>query len=165
VRVLIGLALALGGMAGAAQAQAAPCCTIAAETAVRIEIVAPVSSRSSRTGQLFAIRLAEPILVDGRALVPAGAAGIGEVVHAARRGGGGTPGELILAARYLDHGGVRIALHKLRFARSGADGRIGFVVGYPASYLLTTPGGHVDVPAGTILQALVAAPVTLPAPD
>src|SRR5688572_24566702 len=55
--------------ADAAAADPAPapasCCTIPARTVVEIEIVEPVGSRISRTRQNFAIRLAEPLTVDG----------------------------------------------------------------------------------------------------
>jgi hypothetical protein len=162
--VLAAAAVAAGAQTGGTAASPS-CCTIAADTPVRIAVVEPVSSRSSRTGERFAIRLAEPIVVDGHVLVPAGAPGVGEVVHAQQRGGFSRPGELILAARYIAHGEVRIPLHKLRFAMSGADGTTRWVVGYPATYMTVSGVGHVDVAAGTILQARVAAPVTVPAID
>lgn len=147
----------------ASAAPAGPCCTIPAETVVQIEVVEAVGSRRSRTGDRFAIRLAEPIVVDQRTLVPVGAPGVGEVVHAARATGGIMPGELILVARYLEHRGTRIGLRGLRFAQTGADGRMTFVSGFPSSYFRIVGGRNVEVPVGAILRARVAGAVLMPA--
>ena len=59
------------------------CCTIPARTSLELEIVDRVSSKANRAGDRFAIRLAEPLLVDGQILIPAGTAGVGEVIHSA----------------------------------------------------------------------------------
>jgi hypothetical protein len=72
---------------------------------VEIEFLTTLSSASSHRGDMFPIRLAEPLMAGGQVLLPAGALGVGEVVEAKPAGGAGTPGVLILAARYLDAGG------------------------------------------------------------
>src|SRR3712207_8910528 len=41
--------------------------------------------------------------------------------HAARAGGGGRGGELILAARYLQTAAIRVPLRSLRYGGSGRD--------------------------------------------
>lgn len=137
---------------------------IPADTAVAIRIVAPISSKTSRPDDRFAIELAEPILRDGAVLVPAGARGEGEVVHAAKAGWGGRPGELIVAARFLQCGAVKLPLGKFRWSatganRSGAAMAAGFVL-TPAIFLVN--GGQVEVPAGTLATARVTASVALP---
>ena len=160
-------------------AVAQTCCIVPALTAVEIEIVDPVNSRTSRTGQSFAIRLAEPIVVDGREVAPAGTSGVGEVVHAARARAGGKAGELILAARYLDLNGTRIPLRTLRYGRrqgidnSGAVNTGNMVaaavlpVASVVGFLIS--GGEVNIPAGTRANARTSASVeistTIPTPE
>jgi hypothetical protein len=155
--------------------QASPCCAIAAMTEVEIEVAERMTSKISRQGQKFAIRLAEPIVVDGRIVVPAGTPGVGEVVHSAKAGGAGRGGELILAARYLELDGQRIPLRSFRYGRrqgkdkSGAvnTGNMVAAAVLPAASLVgfLVKGGEVDIPAGTRANAKVSATTSLPPRD
>jgi hypothetical protein len=161
----------VGDPAPAAAAPAAPCCTIAARTVLEIEIVDTLNSKDNRNGQSFNFRVAAPLSVDGRMLIPAGTPGVGEVVHAARARAMGKAGELILAARYLDLNGTRIPLRTLRFGREqGRDNSatvttIGVVsaatvpVASMVGFLIS--GGEVRVPAGTRATAQTATELVL----
>jgi len=159
---LIGTALALSAVHATAQAQAptaaspipdpvpsesSPCCTIPAGTVIEIVNVDVVGSWRSHSRDAFVIRLAEPIIIDGRTVVPVGVHGVGEVVHAARATVSGLPGELILAARYLEYEGVRITLRGMR-------GR------YPNT--ATIPGTDFEVLTSARHQAIVAADTLVP---
>jgi len=134
---------------------------IPALTPVRIELMQELGSRISTSLDQFPIRLAEPIVIGGLQVIPAGTPGMGEVVHAKKRGGiGGTSGELVLAARYLDLDGQRVKLRSLRFDDGGKDrintanvatalvGVVGFFV----------KGEDIVIPAGTVVDAKTAAP-------
>lgn len=155
--------------------QAAACCAILALTEIEIEIAEPVSSKTHRQGNHFAIRLAEPITVDGRLVVPAGTPGVGEVVHSAKAGGAGRGGELILAARYLELDGQRIALRSFRYGRrQGKDksasvntANMAAAAVMPAASLIgfLVKGGNVNIPANTRATAKVAAATSLPPRD
>lgn len=139
---------------------------IAADTPVAIRTAAPVSSKTNRPDDRFPIELAEPIMRDGVVLVPAGVRGEGEVVHAAKAGWGGRPGELIVAARFLRCGTVELPLGRFRWSetgksRSGAALAAGLLL-TPAPFLVN--GGQVEIPAGTLATARVTAAVTLPPP-
>ena len=94
---------------------------IPAGTTVLVEIVDTLKASTSKQSQLFRLRLAEPIVADGKTLVPAGADGGGEVIDAKGPGLGGRPAVLILAARYLVSNGVRIPLGHLRYGSTGKD--------------------------------------------
>lgn len=94
--------------------------TIPRLTEIYIELLDEVSSATAASGETFRIRLASPIVVDGVEVVPAGPEGMGEVVHAKRRGGG-SGGELIVAARYLEHNGQQIPLRSMRMTAHGKD--------------------------------------------
>ena len=59
---------------------------IPAETTVAIEVTQPLGSRTSHIGDMFSLRLAAPIGMNGEALVPAGAFGTGEVIDAKASG-------------------------------------------------------------------------------
>ena len=139
---------------------------IAANTVVDIEIAEPLSSKTAAIDATFPIRLVAPIVVDGREVVPAGTGGIGQVIHAAKSGGGGKAGELLLAARYLDLNGVRVPLRRFRLGASGAQkGDEAFALGFVVPFgQLLVKGKEIEFPAGTRANALVAADTELPAP-
>jgi hypothetical protein len=157
----------------AAPAQTATaCCIIPALTVVSIEILSTVNSQANKIGEKFPIRLTEPITVNGQVIIPAGATGSGDVVHAAKSRFGGKPGELIIAVRYLEYQGQRIPLRSLKFGTgSGKDnggtaqaiGIAGGAVGGLVSMFIT--GGEVNVPSGTIAQAKTSADIIITQPE
>ncbi|MFI4934780.1 MAG: hypothetical protein ACHP7N_09200 [Caulobacterales bacterium] len=140
---------------------------------VRIELTEAVGSKDRRRGDKFAIRLAAPIVVDGRTLAPAGSSGMGEVVYGERGSWGGAPGKLVLAARYIDVGDIRVHLKAFNLAAGGDSqfnelrveaaiaGEIAGVAG--AAVVLLIDGKDVVYPVGTRAHAKVAEDVFLPA--
>jgi hypothetical protein len=149
---------------GASAQPAASCCTVPARTPIEIEITDTVNSKTSHTLDSFAFRLAQPLLVDGHVVAPAGTVGVGEVVHAARARAMGKAGELILAARYLQVGETRVPLRTLRYMRQGRDNTyVAFAAGMvvaPLAFVIA--GDEVNVPAGTHASVQTAAEVVLP---
>jgi hypothetical protein len=138
---------------------------LAADTLVRIELAGEVSSKTGKRGDKFAIRLSSPIVIDGHVVAPAGAAGEGEVVYAEAGKGGGAPGKLVLAARYVEVGGQHIQLKAFHL---GAGGDSEFTQMQVASQFIGPAvmfiNGHdVDYPVGTRANAKVAADIDLPA--
>ncbi|MCP1470766.1 hypothetical protein J3E64_002459 [Sphingobium sp. OAS761] len=134
--------------------------TIPAGTAVDFQFVDHVNSKTSHNGDHFRIRTTKPILVDGVEAVPVGAEGEGEVIHAARARAAGKAGELILAARFIEYRGQRIALRSFRFGVSGDSKTdeaiaLGLIVAGPLAFLVV--GGEVDVQPMTDGHAKVAA--------
>ncbi len=99
-------------------------------TLVEIIVDDPVSSKTNKTGDWFDITLAQPIMLNDIELVPAGTHGKGQVVHAAKSGWGGKPGELILAARYLDTPNGQIPLRAMKL---GAMGKSNATAAFAAS--------------------------------
>ena len=150
--------------------------TIPKLTQIVIEILDPLGSKTSKSLESYRIRLAEPIVVEGVELVPAGAEGQGEVVHAKKAGGMGAAGELVLAARWLDVGGTQMRLRSMELLEieQGKDrtgtvntlnvasaaspipiGLIGFFIG----------GGNIEIPAGAFASAKLAADFEIAAPQ
>jgi hypothetical protein len=151
----------------------ADCLTIPALTPVKVEVLATLGSKTSKTGDTFPIRLAEPIVIDGMDAIPAGTTGMGEVVHAKKSGGSGAAGELVLAARYLDVGGERLRLRSMHLSPNGRSNidtvqalNVASAAAMPALSLIGffITGGQATVPKGTIADAKTAAAFTLASP-
>lgn len=127
-------------------------------TPVVVRFEADLSSQTSITGERFPITLAEPVMLDGQIVVPAGTPGEGEVIHADKSSWGGASGELVLAARWLDVNGRRLRLRSLR--ASGA-GRAAVGEAVAASVLLTplvfaVKGKQASFPKGWLAEAKTA---------
>lgn len=134
---------------------APPAPVVPALTQVSIRIEQELGSKISHSGDAFRISLAQPIVVGGTELVPAGAEGLGEVVHAKKGGFGGAAGELVLAARYLEVDGRHLDLRSLAYLGRGKDNMdltaaVGIAAGFPALFI---SGGNTVVPSGTIVTA------------
>lgn len=106
---------------------------IAAGTPVDVELAEPLSSKTATQGQRFTIRLAAPLLdADGRVIIPSGATGEGEVIHARKAGFAGKAGEMIVAARFIRCGPIEVPLGRFKFggtgeSRSGSAGAVNSV--------------------------------------
>ena len=141
---------------------------VAAGSPVIVELVGAVSSRSVKQGDMFPIRLASPIALDGRVVVPIGAAGEGQVVDAGKAGALGKPAKLVLAARYIRVDGARIDLRGFRVGAAGRDNSSAIMaasfVPYVGMLALFAKGGEIDVPAGTLGQAKLVADLPVPPP-
>lgn len=146
---------------------------VPALTPVTIEILTELGSAASTSLARFPIRLVKPIVIDGRVAVPAGVTGEGEVVHAKKAGGVGMAGELVVAARWLDVDGKRLALRSMRVGsddgptgggQSGKDqnGSVNALIGAstlaaPVSLLgYFIKGRNIVLPAGTLAVAKTA---------
>ena len=81
---------------------------------VQVELADGVSTKTQKAGDSVALRLAQPVIVNGQIVMRAGARGLGQVVESAKPGMGGKPAKLVLAARYLTVRHTRIALQGLQ---------------------------------------------------
>lgn len=133
---------------------------------ILITVDGRVGSKISATGDMFPIRLARAIEVDGVEVVPAGVIGTGQVVHAKKGGMGGAAGELVLAARHLDYGSRLIELRSFSIAEEGdeilsrGEDNVGLantigaapVVGVISFFI---SGGNTTVEPGTLATAKI----------
>ncbi len=148
--------------------------TIPRLTEVVLAVMADLSSNESQRGQTFPVRLLQPIIVDGVEVIPAGAEGEGEVVHAKGSGGMGAAGELLLTARYIEHNGQRIALRSFRMGAE-ANSRIDTVNALNVASTAALPlvslvgffieGDALRVATGTPALAKLSADVVVPLPS
>lgn len=137
---------------------------IPAGTGIQIEVTEELSSKTSMQTQRFGLRLAEPIVIDGREVAPAGAPGTGEIIDAAPAAFGGRPGRLIVSARTLELNGQTVRIRGLQMSAAGQN-RDGAAVGVailagPAGFLIQ--GGEVTIPAGARGAARLAVDVDIP---
>lgn len=151
----------------AVEATAPQSVRIPAGTTIVVEFTETLSSRTSQTGQLVSLRLAEPIAIDGQTIVEAGAAGGGEVIDAAHSGIGGRNGKLIISGRYIEIAGQRARIRGLQAVLAGEDNSREAVtamivvpyVGWVGGFIT---GGEIEIPAGTRAQARLAADIAVP---
>jgi hypothetical protein len=150
---------------------ASACCTLADGTPVSLEIAEPLTSKTAQPGQRFKLRLAVALQVAEGVLLPAGTTGEGEVIHADRARAGGKPGEILLAARFLNGPGGMIKLRGMKLGGIGKDHSraanavlVGTTVAAPilAPVALLVRGGNLEIPVGMPAQAKLAGPHQLP---
>lgn len=135
--------------------------TPAAPIVVDVEISGGISS-TAKPKDPVPLKLARDVtLSDGR-MIPAGTPGHGEIIHAERARSGGKPGELIIAARYLEFDGQRLPLRGMRVHGNGKDHSqvalgVAVAIGPFAQFI---HGGEIEIPPGTLASAklLVDAP-------
>jgi hypothetical protein len=139
---------------------------VAAGTPIYIEVAESLGSKVRKRGDKFALRLVSPITLDGRVIVPAGTTGVGQVVDAAPSGALGKPAKLLVAARYLDLNGAQLPLKGLQLGRAGVDNTNTIMaasfVPYVGLLAMFMHGGEIDIPAGTLGQAKLAADLDVP---
>jgi len=124
-----------------------------------------ISTRTAQRDDMFNLKLAAPVMLNGEIIIPTGTPGKGQVIESAKPGMGGKPGKLVLAGRYLDFNGQQIPIRGLTMAITGKNNAnaamaTGMVVGI---FGLAVTGGHMEVQPGTHATAKLGADFT-PAP-
>lgn len=131
-------------------------------TIVELQTTEPLSSKTNKRGDKFAIRLIGALVIDGVEVIPAGTLGVGEVTTVAPASFGGKAGEMMVLARFLTVGGVQVPLRGLKLGARGRDNAtVALFIPYGVGIFIN--GGNVEIPAGTDAQAKVARDVMLPA--
>jgi hypothetical protein len=145
-----------------AETSASETYVLKADTEIHLRLLAPVASNTHKRGDRFALEVAQPVMVDDVIVVPAGAQGEGEVVHAAKGGFGGRAGELILVSRLLRVGDQTVKLRS--FSAGNGDDRVNLALGLSFVVVgLFVHGKDIALPAGTNVYAKVATDHPLPA--
>lgn len=146
---------------------------VASGTPIRIEVAETVSTKTHVKGAYFAIRLAAPIMHEGKVIVPAGATGQGQIVDSGRPEIGGGPAKLVLAARWIEYDGKRIPVRTFRFGAGGENrsntAMAVSMIPYVGVVGIFVKGGEVTIQPGAVGDAKLAAdlpaiPVAEPAP-
>jgi len=136
---------------------------VPANTPVVFDILDPISSKTAKIDAMFTIRTTVPVVIDGKTVIPAGALGQGQIVHAAKARAMGKAGELILAARYVDCGDVHVTLRGFHLDRAGKDRAdqafVASMAFTPAGFFVV--GGESTVMAGSHANARLMSAVDL----
>ena len=152
--------IALLGVVAPAQAQR----TLPAGTLVVLETTAPLSSKDAQAGQSVGLRVKYDVVIGGRTLIKAGAAGSAQVVTAEHRKGLGKEGSLAIkpsVVQAADGQMVPLTGGDKSSAGNGTKGAtIGLAVVVSPLFLLKK-GKDATIPAGYELQANVAATKTI----
>ena len=140
---------------------------IASGTIIVVEVTQLISTKIQRKGDMFTLKLAEPIKYGEQEVVPAGVPGMGQVVDSQPPGFGGAPGKLVLAARYLEVNGQHVPIHALQLGGSGQDRDALALAVSAIPYVniasILIHGGQMEVPTGSHAYAKLGA--NLPVPD
>lgn len=131
---------------------------VPAGSVLEIAIQKEIDTRTAQPKEGFPITVARGFELAGYTVVPAGATGHGEIVHAQKSGSFGKPAELLLAVRWIEVNGQRIDMRHFR-PHTGADrtttaGNLTFV---PVAGLFSpfVRGGEIVLPVGTVALAQV----------
>ena len=127
--------------------------SLSADTEVRLETVVALSSKTSVKGDLVALRTTQDLVVDGKVIVPKGAAATGQVSDARAKGALGMSGRLIIQPLYMTVGSTTVRL------LGNASNRGSVTAGAVVGMVVLTPGftgRSATIPAGTSLVAYVA---------
>lgn len=139
------------------------CCTLPDGTLVELAIGEPLTSKTAQRGQRFKLLLAEPLRLGDTVVLPAGTEGVGEIIHADRARAAGKPGELLLAARFLQGPDGEIKLRGMKLGGSGKDrgnAAMGVAMGLgPLGFLVR--GGQIEIPEGARAHAKLAGPLQI----
>lgn len=136
---------------------------IPAGSEIQMEFVQELSSTASRQGQLFELRLAEPIIVDGQVIVRAGAIGGGEVIDAQPGGTHGVPGVLVVSGRFVEVNGARVRIRGMQILGGGVDQGMNAAVGFLTyGTQERRRGGEIRIVAGTRASANIAIDLDVP---
>jgi hypothetical protein len=137
------------------------CCALPDGTLVELAIGEPLTSKTAQRGQRFKLLLAEPLRLGDTVVLPAGTEGVGEIIHADRARAAGKPGELLLAARFLQGPDGEIKLRGMKLGGSGKDhGTAAMAVATalgPVGFFVR--GGQIEIETGTRAHAKLAGPL------
>jgi hypothetical protein len=138
----LALVLVLSVVALPIVAIAGPMETVPGGTSVGVKVVDPISSSSANVGDVFQIKAAQDVVVDGWIVIPKDSPGQGEVMTVDRAGSHGHAGSLGLQFDWVysaDGGKIRLSNVKSSTQGQGSGGASSTAT--IASYVLLGPIG------------------------
>jgi hypothetical protein len=93
--------------------------TLPEGTVVAVTLDQAISSEDSRSGETFDATVSDPIVVDGKTVVPKGSRAIGRIVEAESSGRLHNPGRLVLDLASIEVGGTRYDIDTSNANRAG----------------------------------------------
>jgi hypothetical protein len=131
-------------------------------TILTVELLDGLSSKLSKTGEIFRMKSKHDVTVDGNVVIPAGSMAYGTITYAEPRRMLGQPGELYYRVDYLKVGEQQI---KIRASRGGegkdATGSTVALVALFGVFGMFKKGKDIEVPAGTAFEVYIAENATV----
>jgi hypothetical protein len=142
---------------------------LAKNTLVTLTLVDEVSSNNSKPDDLFELRVADPVLVQGRIVIPSGARAVGQVIDAQKGGIFGHPAKLLIAIRFVELESRKIPMRFYQPSQGNDRTTQATVLALVPIAGLFAPfirGGEIVLPPGVQLVAKAAedTPMQLPPP-
>ena len=139
---------------------------VGTEIPLRLSQELTTKGKRLRVGDRFHMEVAEPIVVQGVVVVPAGSPAMGEITDARNKGMWGKSGHLAARILYMTVNGRQIRLSGA-FDDKGVAGGVGAVavsafIAWPAGFFMT--GTSARLPIGTMLKGFVDEDVPLAMP-
>lgn len=141
-----------------------PMIVIPAKMPIQFTLDTAISSKTVQPGGLFQLKVADDLVINDVVVIPAGTPAFGEVIHAQKSGGFGKAGELLLAIRYIDLNGQQIKMRTFKPLQGKDDTRTASNLALVPVVGLFVPfirGGEIELPANTLIQALVSSDTTV----
>jgi hypothetical protein len=136
---------------------------VGTEVPLRLREELTTKGKKVRTGYRFQLETAEPVMVQGVTVIPAGSPAVGEVTNARNKGMWGKSGKLNARILYVMVNGRQIRLTGTFDDKGTAGGiaavAVSAVVFLPAGFFMT--GTSAKVPAGAIVKAFIDEDVPL----
>ena len=131
------------------------------DTPVHLMVLNEVSTKKHEVGHVFRLRVNQPIVIDGRELIPVGATAWGELTDADKSGNVGKSGTLAARLTHLEHNGVRVPIEGETTA-TGKSGKGETLLGVLAMgpLGLFAKGDNARIKAGEKMVAFVSEDVT-----
>jgi hypothetical protein len=125
-------------------------------TEIELMVIKEVNSRTSSTGDQVTLRVNAPITVDGKVVIPVGAAGTGEVITATGTSAVGGKGQISLRLISVDTrwGPVKLSGTKGTQGDGNTSGVIAGVLAFGIFGLLTK-GGNAVFKGGDIITGYI----------
>ncbi len=132
-----------------------PVLRIGTQIPVRTRTELTTKNKALRVGQRFDVETAEPVMLDGRVVIPVGTPGVGEVTSVRNKGMWGKSGHFDVRLLSLRVGDRQIRISGIADDKGKAGGggaaAVSALVFLPAGFFMT--GTSARLPAGTIITA------------
>lgn len=135
------------------------------DTPVHLMVLNEVTTKEHGAGHRFKLRVQEPVLLDGKTVIPVGATAWGEVLTAERSGNIGKSGKVSARLLYVETGGVRIPVagETSSKGKSGTAETVMGVLGLGV-FGLFAKGNNAKIKAGEKMIAFTSEATELPRP-
>lgn len=131
------------------------------DTPVQLMGVSEITTANVVAGNRFKLRVNQPIVVDGRTIVPIGATAFGTVLTAHDSGGLGKSGEMTTRLLHIQLGDAQIPLEGEQSAKGTGAGSAGVAVLFTGVAGLFHRGNNAKIKAGEIVSGFIAEDVEL----